>query len=388
MSVATKLKFKTVNGDVIVPIFTLISALVVIILSSISMASNGQNNSLQQFYTFELNTSTFLQDAIKFRQASSSESRAGSTSAPDLASTSGTQNPRNSTLPANPSVFLSESINQLTKVFDTAFKNTAESPGLEQLRSPEKSVISDIINFGNQFTNTATNIVENGIKVGANAIVSEILHALGVRQWYGLYLGAFCSGDFKDKKVFKELGVVSCSSTQKTTKSREPEDTIQIGNTIVDFSALNLVKKFTMTLGLLSTFLKSIFVVEIVGVALCALVFLLSPLLFINRFRTFKLRLCLGILALTAAVCFGVVAVVQTIIGVLVKCLVSQLGSGLGIRAESGRRLLSLLWINFGLMIVSSMALLAQCFKEVYVRKSTSEIKKQHDSRKIISEPS
>ncbi|SZF02201.1 unnamed protein product [Blumeria hordei] len=223
MSVTTKLKLKTVNGDVLVPIFTLISALVVIVLSSISMASNGQNNSLQQFYTFELNTSTFLQDAIKFRQASSSESRVESRSAPDQASTSGTQNPRNSTLPANPSAFLSESINQLTNVLDTAFKKTAESPSLEQLRSPEKSVISDIANFANQLTGTATNIVESWINVGANVIVSEVLHALGVRQWYGLYLGAFCSGDFKDKKGLKELGVISCSSTQ--SQSRLPLST-------------------------------------------------------------------------------------------------------------------------------------------------------------------
>lgn len=150
----------------------------------------------------------------------------------------------------------------------------------------------------------------------------------------------------------------------------QSQNTIQLGTTTLDFSALNLPEKVTSISNQLTTGFRFMFGLEILGMITAGLLILILPFLFFNQLRLPIALIGASSIASISALCFFLVALIQTAVAITAGGIANQLGYGLGLSAHRGGPQLVLLWASTVLMIFPASILFAQWFDKIYIRRS------------------
>ena len=125
-----------------------------------------------------------------------------------------------------------------------------------------------------------------------------------------------------------------------------PNSTIQVGNVLVDYSAVNIPAKLNGGAALIRTLFDAIFAFQVIGIVATAVLLVISPLLTFSIFQFRLLRSLAGVLAILSAVFLTLVAIIETLISTIVPNIVNQIGDGLGVSASSGRSMLAMTGIS------------------------------------------
>lgn len=148
----------------------------------------------------------------------------------------------------------------------------------------------------------------------------------------------------------------------------QTNSTLQLGNSILDFSAINIPNKLGKAGGQLRAVIEAIIVLQIIGIVCAGLLIVLTPLkIFIEFFRKWWFVLIIASLTFLATGCFVVVTALETGVNFIVKALVHEVADGLGVEAYGGVGLLVILWIKFLFMVASSTAWFCKWHNARYV---------------------
>jgi len=141
----------------------------------------------------------------------------------------------------------------------------------------------------------------------------------------------------------------------KLKLANQTNSTLQLGNTVLDFSAINIPNKLGKASGALNAVIEAIIILQIIGIVFTGLLIVLTPLnLFIAFFRKMWFTIIIASLTFLATGCFVVVTGLETAIHVAVDAVVEEVMDGLGVEAYGGTPLLVILWIKFIFMVTSS----------------------------------
>ncbi|KAE9362859.1 hypothetical protein N431DRAFT_551069 [Stipitochalara longipes BDJ] len=340
-------------NDKLPPVLTFFSAVIAFSLSLVALLSGAEKGQLQDYEVVILNTSTILQNAIKVERAASVTARAilplaSSTPTPVL-------DARQLSLPGISAIssFFSSVGSDLTPQATASTgsgSSSGGSPSGSALLGDLESFITDV--FGNVTTSAAQDVADI-----ANTLVGDVTSALGVKQWYALYMTELCSGYYEPSYSTPgaSRNTTSCTQLNKLKLANQTNSTLQLGNTVLDFSAVNIPNKLGKAGGALSTVIEAIIVLQIIGIVFTGLLIVLTPLnLFISFFRKWWFTIIVASLTFLATGCFVFVTALETAIHVAVDALVEEVMDGLGVEAYGGTDLLVILWIKFVFMVTSS----------------------------------
>ncbi|TQS34872.1 hypothetical protein Golomagni_04728, partial [Golovinomyces magnicellulatus] len=301
--------------QILVPIISLIMALVALILSVIAVVGNGKDESLQKFTTFSVNTSTFLQDAIEIEDSSKN--------GPD-------RNEKRNTV--------EDLVKGLPSLLSPALNLKSDSFGLGSQPKPTDKISEAGDDFFGQIIDPAVGLFENTLNGALNSLTSELIKSLGIRQWYGLYMGTFCSADYSPN--FKDpdatLSRLKCKPLGGTSKSPQIQDKLQVGSKTIDVSVLDFANKLTDLVGQLTTIFRIAFIIQILAIVTTSIFIVIIPLLLLQKFHVKIVYLAIGSTAALAASLLLFTAIFQTLLATLISGIINQLGEGLKLYAEKG----------------------------------------------------
>lgn len=150
----------------------------------------------------------------------------------------------------------------------------------------------------------------------------------------------------------------------------QTNSTLKLGNTVLDFSALNIPNKLGKAGGQLGTVIEAIIVLQIIGTVCTGILIVLATLsMFFAFFKRRWLQFIIGALALLASSCYIVVAIAETGIRIVVETVVYDGFADLGIEAYGGDKLLAVLWIESVFMGLSTVVWALKWFHGRYVRR-------------------
>ncbi|KAJ5033008.1 uncharacterized protein L3040_009593 [Drepanopeziza brunnea f. sp. 'multigermtubi'] len=373
---------------------TLLAALVAFCLSLVAILSTGDNKQLRQYSLLTLNTSRLFQDVVKIRSTNTARS-------PDLMALSSPDASETVDPPVSPQVTPravlpdrvearqlpppSDLFSWLESVGSDLPQPTGiPRPGGDPDTDPDPdgdggSVVQELQGLFNNLLGAASGAVGEEIIQVVNRLVAEVLDALGIKDYYSLYLDEFCSGDYTESGGMDTDKCTSFDNALTLPGSSSSSSTLQIGSTIFDFSALNLPAKLSSAGGTITQLTRALLALLALGTASSGLLILLTPLLtillslFLHPKRQPAVRLLLTALAALASTSLLTVAAIETAILVLVSGLVNGVGDGLGIEVQSGRRYLALLWVSAGAMLLATAVWLWTWHVEYYVRRPRPE---------------
>lgn len=121
-----------------------------------------------------------------------------------------------------------------------------------------------------------------------------------------------------------------------------PNSTFQVGNVMVDYSALNIPAKLSGGATLLRALFDALFAFQVIGIVAIGLLFLISPPLIFSFAQFSFLRAIAALLAIIAAVFLTLVSVIETAITAILPGIVNSIGDGLGVSAKSGAPFLAM----------------------------------------------
>jgi hypothetical protein len=148
--------------------------------------------------------------------------------------------------------------------------------------------------------------------------------------------------------------------------------TLTLGQTRLDFSAINLPNKLSSAGGSLTTILTVIFALQVIGVGTTGLLILICPLsLVFSVFNGTLVRFAIASLALTAAIALSIDAGVLTAVPVVAGQLINQLAGDLGAQAHAGNKFIVMTIVSGVLMGISALLWAAQWFDNTFARRST-----------------
>ncbi|KAI9053990.1 hypothetical protein LZ554_002934 [Drepanopeziza brunnea f. sp. 'monogermtubi'] len=378
---------------------TLLTALVAFCLSLVALLSTGDNKQLKQYSLLTFNTSKLFQDVVKIR----STNTARSLDLQPLYSPDATETVDSPVSPQlTPRAVLPDRVEarQLPSPSDVMSWLESVGAGLPQptgIPSPgeesDPDTDPDTDGEGGGFAQELQGLFNNllGAASGAvgeeiiqvvNGLVADVLDALGIKDYYSLYLDEYCSGDYTESGGMDTDKCTSFGNASPLPTSGI-SSTLQIGTTTFDFSALNLPAKLSSAGGTISHLARALLALLALGTATSGLLILLTPLLTIllplfspqppTRKRKLFIRLLLTALAALASTSLLTVAAIETAILVLVSGLVNGIGDGLGIEVQKGGRYLALLWVSAGAMLLATAVWLCTWHVEYYVRRPRQE---------------
>ncbi|KUJ08951.1 uncharacterized protein LY89DRAFT_315797 [Mollisia scopiformis] len=336
------------------PIITAFASIVAFVLSLLALLSTSKQGGLIQYDLVMLNTSTIFQNAIKVETAGASGTSSASVAAraanvpyipaPTAAPVLHGRDPLSLPSPSQVSSFFASIGSGLSSAV-----SPPQSTGTASTSSGTDSngLLGDLESFFNALVGSATGAIGDEVVQVVNSIVADVTKALGVKDWYGLYMTGFCDGEYTSSD-----GMNTSSCTQYTDLHiNSTNSTVQLGTTTLDFSALNIPAKLSASGGQIKAVLKTVLALQIIGIVSAGILIILAPLeILFSFFRRWLVHLVIGCLAALATACFAVIAFAATAIQVAVSSLVNDLGDGLGIEAYSGGNLLALVWISYILM--------------------------------------
>ncbi|CZT11359.1 uncharacterized protein RAG0_15531 [Rhynchosporium agropyri] len=365
---------------------TLVAASVAFSLSLVAILAVG-GNGLQQYDLLTLNTSTLFQNAVKIYNTNPTQSRSL-----DLDDgRHGVVLPRvteRAFLPPPVEARQFPAPPDIVPFFSTLLP-AAPSPtpypgnngggnrggGGGPGRGDGGNFLQNFEGLFNGLLGAATGAVGGEFIKVVNGLVSQVLDALGIDEYYSLYSNQFCSGYYTPNYASPDAK----RSTKKCTRydqvaSNRTNSTLQLGTTVIDVSALNIPNKLADGSGMISKVFKALFAIQITGLVATGLLILLTPLnLCISFFKRSTFRSIITALAGLAAACFGVTAFIYTAIIVVTSTLVNTLGKGLGIESLKGGNFLALIWISAVFMSISLIVRYLKWHKQRYVKRSKAD---------------
>ncbi|KAN0109993.1 hypothetical protein V8E51_006380 [Hyaloscypha variabilis] len=337
-------------NDKLPPVLTFFFAVIAFSLSLVALLSGAEKGQLQNYEVVILNTSTILQNAIKVENAASVTARA----VIPLESTAPTPvlNARQLSLPAISAIssFFSSISSDLIPQATASAGSSSGSTSASGLLGDLESFITDV--FGNVTTSAAQDVVDI-----ANTLVKDVTSALGIKQWYALYMTELCSGYYEPSYSTPgaTMNTTHCTQLNQLKLANQTNSTLQVGNTVIDFSAINIPNKLGKSGGAINSVVEAIIILQIIGIVFTGLLIVLTPLnLFVAFFRKTWFTIVIASLTFLATGCFVVVTVLETAIHMAVDVLVDDVIDGLGVEAYGGTGLLVILWVKFIFMVMSS----------------------------------
>lgn len=154
-------------------------------------------------------------------------------------------------------------------------------------------------------------------------------------------------------------------------------DTFQVGTTVLDVSALNIPAKLTGAPGQLTTILHLLYGLGVAGVVFTGVLILVSPILFLSKFRRPIVHFGIGAIAAIALILILSIALMQTIIGAFLGGMINQLANDFGIFAKPGIALLIIAWLSVILLSIPTLILLTLWFNGIFIRRSKVALEKK-----------
>jgi hypothetical protein len=150
--------------------------------------------------------------------------------------------------------------------------------------------------------------------------------------------------------------------------ANQTNSTLQLGNTVLDFSAINIPNKLGKGGGALSAVIKATIVLQIIGIVCTGLLIVFTPFnLFLEFFRKRWSTVTIFSLTFIATGCFSFVTGVETGIHIVVETLVKEVMDGLGVETYGGTGLLVILWVKLIFMVTSSTVWILRWHNARYV---------------------
>jgi hypothetical protein len=119
--------------------------------------------------------------------------------------------------------------------------------------------------------------------------------------------------------------------------ANQTNSTLQLGNTVLDFSAINIPNKLGKGGGAFSAVIEATVVLQIIGIVCTGLLIAFTPFnLFIEFFRKRWFTVIVASLTFAATGCFGFVTGLETGIHIAVEALVKEVMDGLGVETYGG----------------------------------------------------
>ncbi|KAH8749191.1 hypothetical protein F5882DRAFT_470731 [Hyaloscypha sp. PMI_1271] len=338
----TRLITSLLFNDKLPPILTFVSAVIAFSLSLVALLSGAEKGQLQDYEVVVLNTSAILQNAIKVESAASVTARA----VPPLES--------NLPMPVIDARQLSlPAISAISSFFNSVGSGLTPQPTASAGSSSGgltngSGVLGDLESFiTGVLGNVATSAAEKVAGV-ANTILGDVVSALGVKQWYAIYMTELCSGDYEPSYSTPGAtrNTTSCTPLNNLKLANQTNSTLQLGNTVLDFSAINIPNKLGKGGGALSAVIKTTIVLQIIGIVCTGLLIVFTPFyLFLEFFRKRWFTVTIFSLTFIATGCFGFVTGVETGIHIVMETLVKEVMDGLGVETYGGTGLLVILWV-------------------------------------------
>ncbi|KAH7370915.1 hypothetical protein BKA65DRAFT_562869 [Rhexocercosporidium sp. MPI-PUGE-AT-0058] len=378
-SVKSKVDKVVVNSKT-APLLTLVTAIIAFALSLVALLAKG-GTGLQQYDLLTLNTSTLFQNAIKISNVGSTTARSLELEAidgvplPQVTKRAFLLSPvgvRQLPSPSEIKSFFSSIGSGFSSVVNPASPSSTSSAGLGGTRGGN-GFLQDIESLFNNLLGAATGAAGQDIINVVNGLVADVLDSLGIDEWYSLYMNEFCSGNYTPSYQSPDAKRHSKKCTpfgDAISDIPKTNSTLQLGNTVIDFSALNFPNKLALASGGIPAVFTAIFTIQVTGIVASGLLVILTPLnIFISFFQRFIFRLAIAALAGIATACFGVIAGIETGILVIINTLVNGLGDGLGIESQRGGEFLALLWVSFVFMSISTTVWFLKWHKDRYIRR-------------------
>ncbi|KAK0122484.1 hypothetical protein ONS95_010715 [Cadophora gregata] len=374
---------KVVLNRKFAPCLTLFTAIIAFSLSLVVLLAAGDNN-LRRYDLLTLNTSTLFQNAIKVSNTGSTTRRSlpllenDSIPLPQMTGRAIVPTPiqaRQLPSPSDIESFFSSIGAGFTSALNPATPSATgtASSGATSTSGGGSQLLQDLESLFQNLLGTATGTAGQEIVNVVNGLVSEVLDALGIQDWYSLYMREFCSGSYTPNynSANAKKHTTKCTPFDQAIPSiPTTNSTLQLGTTIIDFSALNLPAKLSSAKSSITSIFTAIFAIQVTGIVACGLLIVLTPLhIFLSFFQRFIFRLLIAALAAIATICFGFIAGIETGIMVIIDVLVDGLGEGLGIEAQSGGAFLALLWVRSVFMSVSTLVWFGKWHGDRYVRR-------------------
>ncbi|PVH80859.1 hypothetical protein DL98DRAFT_626302 [Cadophora sp. DSE1049] len=375
---------KVVLNRKFAPFVTLLTAIIAFSLSLVALLAVGGSD-LQKYDLLTLNTSTLFQNAIKVSNTGSTTRRSlplvenDCIPMPQISDRAMLPTPvqaRQLPSPSDIESFFSSIGSGFTSAVNPATPSATGSAGSGSTGG-SGGFLQDLESLFQSLLGAATGAAGQEIVNVVNSLVAEVLNALGIDDFYSLYMREYCSGSYTPN--------YSSPNAKRSTTKCTPFDealpdipttnsTLQIGTTVIDFSALNLPNKLSSATGGIDSVFTAIFAIQVTGIVASGLLILLTPLhIFLSFFQRFIFRLAIAALAGIATACFGVIAGIETGIMVIVDVLVNGLGEGLGIESQRGGDFLALLWVSFVFMSISTTVWFLKWHKDRYVRRAKED---------------
>ncbi|KAH7413479.1 actin cortical patch SUR7/pH-response regulator pali [Cadophora sp. MPI-SDFR-AT-0126] len=364
------------------PFVTLLTAIVAFSLSLVALLAVGSSD-LQKYDLLTLNTSTLFQNAIKVSNTDSSTRRSvpildeDSIPMPQMTDRAMLPTPvqaRQLPSPSDIESFFSSIGSGFTSAVNPATPSATGSTGSGSTGgSGSGGFLQDLEGLFQSLLGAATGAAGQEIVDVVNRLIAEVLDALGIDDYYSLYMREYCSGSYTPNYSSPNAKKKNAKCTpfdEALPDIPKTNSTLQIGTTVIDFSALNLPNKLSSATGGIDTVFTAIFAIQVTGIVASGILIVVTPLhIFFSFFQRFIFRLAIAALASIATACFGATAGIETGIMVIINVLVNGLGEGLGIESQTGGDFLALLWVSFVFMSISTTVWFLKWHKDRYVRR-------------------
>ncbi|KAG4434050.1 hypothetical protein IFR05_010472 [Cadophora sp. M221] len=368
---------KVVVNSKFAPFLTFLTAIIAFSLSLVALLAKG-GTGLQQYDLLTLNTSTLFQNAIKVSNTGSTTARSlnldeiDGVALPQVTERALLPTPveaRQLPSPSDIQSFFSSIGSGFSSAVNPATPSATGSSGTGGTGNGS-GFLQDLETLFNSLLGAATGAAGQEIVNVVNGLIAEVLDALGIDDWYSLYMNEYCSGNYTpsyDAPNAKRHSKKCTPFADALPDIPKTNSTLQLGTTVIDFSALNLPNKLSSATGAIPAIFTAIFAIQVTGIVASGLLILLTPL---NVFISFFIfRLTIAALAGIATACFGAIAGIETGIMVIINILVNGLGEGLGIESQRGGEFLALLWVSFVFMSISTTVWFLKWHRDRYIRR-------------------
>jgi hypothetical protein len=199
------------------------------------------------------------------------------------------------------------------------------------------------------------------------ALRTELFNPRSQQEHYVVYTTKWASNLGFRKAIF-------LTKVDNLKLANQTNSTLQLGNTVLDFSAINIPNKFGKGGGAFSAVIEATIVLQIIGIVCTGLLIVFTPFnLFIEFFRKRWFTVIIASLTFAATGCFGFVTGLETGIHIAVEALVKEVMDGLGVETYGGTGLLVILWVKLIFMVTSSTVWVLSWHNARYVVREKAE---------------
>ncbi|KAH6673341.1 hypothetical protein B0J14DRAFT_590590 [Halenospora varia] len=366
-------------------ILTWVAAIIGFVLGLIALLATAKNGKLADYNIMTLNTSTILQNAIKIESAGASSTANAKRDILELPQrTIGVRIPD-----PTPAVVLEErtvvEVRQLgisaASSFFASVASNFPTPTIPSLASATASgtvggeLVGGLESILGNLAGNLTSAVGGELIQGVNALVKEVTKAIGIKEWYGLYMMQYCEGNYvpsySDPNA--RVNITKCQPLMDASllNGNNTNSTLRVGNAVVDFSALNIVNKLNSTSGSLKSLLLAFIVFQIIGIVCCGLLILATPLYLLLPFlQNRPVRIVIAFLVSLGAMSYLLTAGIVTGVATVAAGALDQLAGDLGVDAKKSSAELAILWVSAVFMAIAQGFWFTEWHMNTFARRS------------------